>query len=143
MPDNKQDKYVFRNVAKDWRWLKLFLPFWLIFGGIPMIIVTPNKPYTITAIILLALLLAVGATIFCIKCFVLYLNETQKQINDLKRQEIEIQNLQKAAEDNGTITDATGESQPPTKREPVSNKSNVLTPKLLDSLTPPKNLLNS
>lgn len=117
MPDNKQDKYVFRDVAKDWRWLKLFIPFWIIFGIIPMIIVTPDKTDTITAIILLSMLLATGVTIFCIKCYVLYLNETQKQINDLKRQEIEIQNLQKAAEDNGSITDAIGESQNPPQKE--------------------------
>lgn len=117
MPDNKQDKYVFRDVAKDWRWLKLFIPFWIIFGIIPMIIVTPDKTDTITAIILLSMLLATGVTIFCIKCYVLYLNETQKQINDLKRQEIEIQNLQKAAEDNGSITDATGKSQNPPQKE--------------------------
>lgn len=69
----------FSNVAKDWRWLKLVVLFWIIIGGLPMIIFNPKDTSTIAIILVVALLVAIAATAFCIKCYVFYVQEVQKQ----------------------------------------------------------------
>ena len=89
----------FSKVAKDWRWLKLLIPFWVIIGGVPMIIFNPRNTSTIAIILFVALLVAIAATALCIKCYVFYVQEIQKQTESLKFLKDEVDTLDQVQAD--------------------------------------------
>ena len=92
--------YNFSNVAKDWRWIKLLIPFWVIIGGIPMLIINPRDTSTIAIILFVALLVAIAATAFCIKCYVFFVKDIQKQTEELRILKNEVDTLEQAQDDN-------------------------------------------
>ena len=83
------------KVAKNWRWLKLLIPFWVILAGIPLLFMQRPKPGTITIVLALALMVAFVATAFCIKCYVFYVKETKRQMQELEDLQNEVNNLEK------------------------------------------------
>ena len=71
-----------KKIALNWRWLKILLPLWIIFGGIPLIIIGPTGCTTIMTVLAIAFIAALDATAFCVKCFLFYLDEYEKQKPD-------------------------------------------------------------
>ena len=68
-----------KKIAFNWRWLRILLPLWIIFGGIPLIIIGPTDWTTIMTVMAIAFIAALAATAFCVKCFLFYLEEYEKQ----------------------------------------------------------------
>ena len=68
-----------KKIALNWRWLKILLPLWIIFGGTPLIIMGRTNGTTIMAVLAAAFIVALAATAFCIKCFLFYLDENERQ----------------------------------------------------------------
>lgn len=91
--------YDSKKIALNWRWVKILLPLWVIFGGLPLILM--DNPNSTTTIIVLAVsfVVALAVTVFCIKCFLFYLDEyeRQKKKNDKLQSE-----MQETEDDNGT-----------------------------------------
>lgn len=91
--------YDSKKIALNWRWVKILLPLWVIFGGLPLILM--DNPNSTTTIIVLAVsfVVALAVTAFCIKCFLFYLDEyeRQKKKNDKLQSE-----MQETEDDNGT-----------------------------------------
>ena len=85
------------KVAKNWRWLKLLIPFWIILAGIPLLFMHHPKPGTIAIVLALALMVAFVATAFCIKCYVFYVKETKRQMQDLEDLQKEVDSLEEKA----------------------------------------------
>ena len=105
----QKNNNTFIAVAKDWRWLKLLIPFWTIIGGIPMILANPRKTSTIAIILILALLVAMTATAFCIKCYIYYVEEMQKnnkELQDLNNEIEALNNAQKETKQQAIPVDA-------------------------------------
>lgn len=91
MQDNNKE---ILKVAKDWRWLKLLIPFWVILAGIPLIIMRHPKSGTIAVVLALALMVATVLTAFCVKCYVFYVKETKRQIQELEDLQKEVNGLE-------------------------------------------------
>ena len=68
-----------KKIALNWRWLKILLPLWVIFGGTPLIFMGRTNGTTIMAVLAAAFIVALAATAVCIKCFLFYLDENERQ----------------------------------------------------------------
>ncbi len=90
---NKMEKFKFKTIALNWRWLKLLIPFWIIFGGIPLIIMGKQNTAITIIVLVAAFFAALLATYFCIKCSLLYINERVKQNQELDKLNKEIEKL--------------------------------------------------
>lgn len=84
------NKYNFKTIALNWRWLKIFLPLWIICTGIPLIFMGKQDFPVVLIVASIALLPTIAITLFCIKCFIYYLNESDKQKTELQQLEKEI-----------------------------------------------------
>ena len=43
-----------KKIVFNWRWLRILLPLWIIFGGIPLIIIGPAGWITIMTVMAIA-----------------------------------------------------------------------------------------
>ena len=89
------NKYIFKSIALDWRWLKILLPLWIIFGGIPLILMGRQSLTTCLCIFAVALIPALAATVFCIRCFIFYLKDMDKQKQEIEALEKELAQMEK------------------------------------------------
>lgn len=87
-------KYNFKTIAFNWRWLKLLLPFWIILGGIPLILMGKQPTSVCLMVFAIALIPAITATIFCIRCFIYYLKDIDRQKRQLDALEKELSQLE-------------------------------------------------
>ena len=76
-----------KKIALNWRWLKILLPLWTIFGGITLIAMAPTDRATIMTVLAVAFVAALAATAFCVKCFLFYLNEHERQKSNRRKGE--------------------------------------------------------
>ena len=84
-----------KSIALNWRWLKLLVPFWIIFGGIPLIFMG-KQPLSVCLIVFaVALIPALAVTIFCIRCYIFYLKDMERQKRELDALENELAQLEK------------------------------------------------
>ena len=91
----EMNKYNLKSTVLDWRWLKILLPLWIIFGGIPLIIMGRQSLTTCLCIFAVTLIPALAATVFCIRCFIFYLKDIDKQKQELEAIEKELAQLEK------------------------------------------------
>ena len=94
MTDSKNKTIIF-----NWRWIKILLPLWIVFGGIPLLIMGRSNTTKTVIVLAIAFLAALAATAFCIKCFLLFLKENEKQKKDLEELQKDVQLLEKQRAD--------------------------------------------
>ena len=88
-------RHQYKSITLNWRWLKLLLPFWIIFGGIPLIFLG-KKPLSVCLIVFaVAFIMALAITIFCIRCYIFYLKDMERQKRELDALENELAQLEK------------------------------------------------
>ena len=89
------ERHQYKSIMLNWRWLKLLLPFWIIFGGIPLIFLG-KKPLSVCLIVFaVAFIMALAITIFCIRCYIFYLKDMERQKRELDALENELAQLEK------------------------------------------------
>ena len=109
------NKRHFKSIALNWRWVKLLFPFWIIFGGIPLILMGKPDLTTAMTVFAVALIPALAATMFCIRCYIYYIQDFERQKQELDALEKEL-----APSKNGHPT-VSPQTEVPLQQKPINH----------------------